>query len=212
MYEERATGISKIVMNTIISGATGGLIASILKPLIMGTYTTRNRYDIGALANGLLAGLVAITGACDKVEPWAALIIGLIGGIVYSFACKLCDICTVDDPIEASSVHGFTGMWGLIAVGIFDGSSGLLSGAEDGKFKFFLIQIVGMIVIILWVATLSAIYFYVMNKFGLLRVSLLDEVIGLDIAEMGTNMKISKKVEDLIVRSDSIRKSSTLMR
>ena len=126
-------------MNTIISGATGGLVASILKPWIMGTYHSRNLYDVGALCNGLLAGLVAITGACDRVDPWAALIIGFIGGAVYSLACKLCELATVDDPIEASSVHGFGGMWGLIAVGIFDNVEGLLSGAEHGKFKFFMI-------------------------------------------------------------------------
>ena len=69
-----------------------------------------------------------------------------------------------------------------------------------------------MVAIILWVGTLSAIYFLIMHAAKLLRVSLLDEVIGLDIAEMGSHIHISKKVEDQIIRSDSIRKSSTLRR
>ena len=138
MFATREEGISKIILNTILSGTCGGLTASIAKPLIMGTYSHRRRYDVSALCNGLLAGLVAITGACDRVDPWAAIVIGIIGGVVYSGACKLCDVITVDDPIEASSVHGFAGMWGLIAVGIFDNVEGLVSGADSGKGKFLL--------------------------------------------------------------------------
>ena len=91
MFLPRRVGISKIVMNTIMSGAAGGLVAAFLKPWVMGLYKDRNRYDIGSLCNGLLAGLVAITGVCDAVDPWAAILIGMIGGVVYSFSCKLCD-------------------------------------------------------------------------------------------------------------------------
>lgn len=143
---------------------------------------------MSALCNGLLAGLVAITGACDRVDPWAAIVIGVIGGVVYSGACKLCDVMTVDDPIEASSVHGFAGMWGLIAVGIFDNAEGLVSGADSGKGKFFLFQVIGMFAIIAWVGVLSALYFFVMKKAGFLRVDLIEEIMGLDIAEMGSNL------------------------
>merc|ERR1719361_173366 len=87
-------------MVTILSAVTGGLTAAFLKPLIMCTYSKKNRYDVGAMANGLLAGLVAITGVCDRCEPWSAFIIGIVGGLVYSGACKLCEWATVDDPIE----------------------------------------------------------------------------------------------------------------
>ena len=110
----------------------------------------------------------------------------------------------VDDPIEASSVHGFTGIWGIIAVGLFHNELGLFSSAEDGKSKFFMIQLAGMTAIILWVGALSLIFFFIMNKYKLLRVSLLNEVIGLDIAEMGSHIHISKQVQDRI-RSESIK-------
>jgi len=211
MFDKKTADISKIVMNTIISGSAGGIVATFTKPWVMGSYTSRNRYDVAALANGLLAGLVAITGVCDRVDPWAALIIGVIGGIVYSGACKLCEIATVDDPIEASSVHGFTGMWGLIATGIFDKEEGLLSDSGD-KWKYLGVQIVGLIAIVAWVAVLSGAYFALMNYLKLLRVPLLEEIIGLDIAEMGSAIHISKRVEDNIIRADSIRKSSNLSR
>merc|ERR1712061_700320 len=203
-------------MNTIISAATGGLVAAFVKPWFMGLYSSRNRYDVAALSNGILAGLVAITGICDRVDPWAALIIGLIGGLVYAGACKLCDWLNVDDPIEASSVHGFTGMWGLIACGIFDNEEGLFAKddnvAASARWKYFGFQIIGMLAIIAWVAFLSAGYFILMRILQLLRVPLLEQIIGLDIAEMGSAIHISKKVEDQVIRSDSIRKSSTLRR
>ena len=107
------------MMCTLISGATSGLSSAFLKPLINGTYSRSRRYDLEALTNGVLAGLVSITGVCDHCEPWSALIIGLIGSLQYSLACKLWKKMGIDDPIEASQVHGACGMWGLIAVGIF---------------------------------------------------------------------------------------------
>jgi len=57
-----------------------------------------------------------------------------------------------------------------------------------------------MFVIIVWVAVLSLIYFLIMKKLGLLRVPLLEEIIGLDCAEMGTKVRVETKIEEGIVR------------
>mmetsp|Transcript_28374 Transcript_28374/g.37875 ORF Transcript_28374/g.37875 Transcript_28374/m.37875 type:complete len:127 (+) Transcript_28374:155-535(+) len=119
------------MMVTILSASSSGIIATFLKPHIMSTYSKRNRFDVTALSNGILAGLVAITGVCDRCDTWAAFTIGLIGGIVYVLACKLSQKVGVDDPVEASQVHGFGGMWGLIAVGIFDNEKGLVSDSLE---------------------------------------------------------------------------------
>ena len=86
----------------------------------MGTYSKTHRYDVGALTNGILAGLVSITGTCDSCEPWSAVLIGFIGSIIYTCACKLWLKLGIDDPIEASQVHCACGLWGLVAVGIFN--------------------------------------------------------------------------------------------
>ena len=200
MYITEKNGPAKIIMNTILAGTAGGISGGILRPILMRTYSKMSRYDISAICNGLLSGLVAITGSVDNVQPWQAVIIGLFGGIVYSLACKLSDYLSVDDPLEASAVHGFAGIWGVIAVGIFDNSKGLISGADDGKLGFFGVQILGAFVIIAWVAIVSGAYFFVMrcncccgNK---LRVNLIDEVIGLDVAEMGTIMDIRDMVKE----------------
>lgn len=109
-------------------------------------------------------------------------------------------------------MHGFTGMWGLIAVGIFDNVEGLIASDAESKGKYFLWQLIGMFAIIAWTAVLSALYFVLIKKLGILRVPLLEEIVGLDIAEMGSKAHISHKVEDQIIRSETIRKSSTLRR
>ena len=57
-----------------------------------------------------------------------------------------------------------------------------------------------MFVIIVWVAVLSLIYFLLMKKLGLLRVPLLEEIIGLDCAEMGSKVRVETKIEEGIVK------------
>ena len=79
MFAPRTNGSAKIMMNTVISSTSAGLVAAFLKPLIMGTYTQHHRYDVNALTNGILAGLVSIAGVCDRCEPWSAFLIGVIG-------------------------------------------------------------------------------------------------------------------------------------
>jgi ammonium transporter, Amt family len=121
MFQPSINSSSKIMMITLLSCSTGGIISAFLRPLIMGTYSQNQRYDVSALCNGMLAGCVSITGVCDRCEPWSAILIGLIGSLIYAFACKLWEYLNIDDPIEASQVHGSCGLWGIIAVGIFDG-------------------------------------------------------------------------------------------
>jgi len=193
MFGPRANSSPKIMMVTIIAGMTGGLVAAFLKPFVMRTYSKRQRYDVGALSNGILAGLVAITGVCDRCEAWSACIIGFLGGVVYVLACKLMDKLGVDDPIEATQVHGFNGVWGLIAVGIFDNQKGLVSDNPE-KGSFFGWQLIGMVTIIAWTAVFSLIYFAVMNKLNLLRVPRFEEIVGLDSAEMGTKVRVEKDI------------------
>ncbi len=101
MFVHRKNGPAKIIMNTVIGGSCGGIVASFLKPRILGTYSFINRYDIQAVCSGILVGLVSVTGCCDAVEPWAALIIGGIGGLFYILGCYVLEKIHVDDPVEA---------------------------------------------------------------------------------------------------------------
>jgi len=151
----------------------------------MGTFTENHRYDVGALTNGMLSGAVAITAVCDRCEPWSAFLIGLISSLIYSLACKMWRKMDIDDPVEASQVHGACGLWGLIATGIFDKEKGLISDSdESGSYMGW--QIIGALSIMAWVACFSVPYFLLMRKLKLLRVPLIHEIIGLEIAEMGS--------------------------
>ncbi len=88
-------------------------------------------------ANGMLAGLVAITAPCAFVNTVSAVIIGLVAGILVCWAVFFVERkLKVDDPVGAIAVHGFNGAWGLIALGLFaDGTygDGLEQCCRDSK-------------------------------------------------------------------------------
>ena len=199
-------------MNTILAGTVGGISGAIFKPVFVGTYKDMNRYDIAALCNGLLSGLVAVTAAVNNVQPWQAVIIGFFGGVFYALGSYLTLKVGVDDPLEASAVHGFSGIWGIVAVGIFDNSRGLLSGAPHGKLSFLGIQLLGAFAIICWVSLISGIFFALMKynccREDRLRVNLIDEVIGIDIAEMGSKMDIWEFIQNNHVTDQQDRRNT----
>lgn len=101
MFVMRKNGPAKIIMNSVIGGSSGGVVAVFVKPHVLGTYSFVNRYDTVALCSGILVGLVSVTGCCDVIEPWCAFIVGAIGALFYVLGCKILDMVHVDDPVEA---------------------------------------------------------------------------------------------------------------
>jgi len=80
----------RAMSNSIISPAAAGLFSFILRNFILNRGTQKqSRLDITTLTNGILAGLVSITASCDQVEPWAALIIGITGSLIYLLGLNL---------------------------------------------------------------------------------------------------------------------------
>jgi len=104
-------------MNTILSGSSGSLVSFFFKPFFLRKITPLNNYNPISICNGLLSGLVAITAACDNVQPWSAIIIGIVSGLVYITACWIMGKLKIDDPMDNVMVHGF--------VGFFDMDNGL---------------------------------------------------------------------------------------
>jgi len=88
------------MVNTVIAPSAAGLFTFMTRKYITGQ-NKDHRLDFGALTNGLLAGCVSITAGCAEVEPWAAIVIGLIGSVIYSLACLLLEKLKIDDPLEA---------------------------------------------------------------------------------------------------------------
>ena len=122
----RANSSPKIIINTLLASSVSGLVAVWFKPLITRKYSQSNRFDLGNLCNGILVGCVGVTGACDRVENWAAIIIGVFSALFYIAGSVFLEKFNIDDPVEATAVHAFGGFWGLIAVGFFDNTSGII--------------------------------------------------------------------------------------
>lgn len=120
----------RIVMNTILAGSMGAITVYLAKPTIMQKLSQPETYIIIDVCNGLLAGLVSITAPCNNVTHWSALIIGGVGAIIYILSCALMNKYKIDDPVEASQIHGFCGCWGVLAVGFFDLDTGLVNSGD----------------------------------------------------------------------------------
>ena len=144
---------------------------------------------MGAVCNGILGGLVSITAGCSAVYPWAAVLIGFLGGFVYFGSSKLVlNVFKVDDPLDAFAVHGACGFWGTLAVGIFSASDyayGSGPGLFYGGGNAFVAAIVCLLVETAWVVITSALMFLPLKMTGLLRVSAEIEAAGMDVSKHG---------------------------
>ena len=99
-----------------------------------------------------------ITGVCDDVNVYSALVIGLFAGLIYLTATQVLERYRIDDPVEAVQIHGICGFFGLLNVGIFGNQYGLITTSEN-SFRQIGIQIIGAISIIIWGSVTSYIYF-----------------------------------------------------
>ncbi|MFH1868366.1 MAG: ammonium transporter, partial [Candidatus Omnitrophota bacterium] len=174
--------IARVAINTNLAAAMGGITAMITVWKMFG------KPDLSMAMNGALAGLVAITAPCAFVEPWAAIAIGGIGGVIVVFGVVLLEKLKIDDPVGAVPVHGLNGMWGTLAVGLFGQKA--LCLANDGLFygggiTQFGIQALGLFSVIAFVVITMGIIFKLIDSFVGLRVSRDEELKGLDIGEHG---------------------------
>jgi len=138
--------------------------------------------DLSMIINGCLAGLVAITAPCDGVSIEGSVIIGLIAGILVVEAVITFDKLHIDDPVGALSVHLVNGIWGTLAVGLFNTEAGLLYGGGTTQ---LIVQAIGVAAVGAF-TLIAAFLFWGLTKAILgLRVSPEEEYIGLDKSEMG---------------------------
>ena len=147
------------------------------------TWVKNGKPDVSMTLNGSLAGLVAITAGCANVDALGAIIIGLISGILVVVAVEVIDLkFHIDDPVGAVAVHCVNGMFGTLAVGLFDYKDGVFYG---GGFKLLAIQTIGVLAIALWTVVTMTITFKIIEKTNGLRVSKEEEIKGLDSTEHG---------------------------
>ena len=164
--KEDIDGIASVIASTNMAACAGGLIAAILTQLIY------KKVDLTMVLNGTLAGLVSCTAGPD-LGINVALIEGLVGGTLVVFAVPFFDKLRIDDPVGALSVHLVAGIWGTIAVGIFNPEIAILD------------QIKGIVIVGSFVFITSFIIWKILDLMIGLRVDEETEVNGLDIHETG---------------------------
>ena len=167
-------------INTLLAGATGSVVALYIRLVQTG------KTDILIACNGALAGLVGITAGAAFVEPWSAVAIGAIAAPIMMASLILIErILKIDDPVGAISVHGVTGLWGLLAVGIFANGNNGVEGLVAGDVKQILSQLISMGVVLAWgLVTGFALFMFLKVTMGV-RATEAEELEGLDISEHG---------------------------
>ncbi len=144
--------------------------------------------DLTLIVNGMLGGLVGVTAGCRFVEPYGAAAIGAICGVVVIEAVMQFDRLRVDDPVGATSVHLVCGVLGTLLAGVFGKAS--LGMARDGLvygggFAQLWVQFKGVAATGAFVVLSSLVVWWAVDKTVGLRVSPEDELVGLDLSEMG---------------------------
>lgn len=179
-------------VTTTLAAASGCVTAMAFDSFMESRVTGETSYDLTMAMNGALGGLVAITAGCSVVYPWAAVIIGIVGGLVYYGFSKFLIKMKIDDAVDAIPVHFANGAWGVIAVGLFaDERLQAVAGystAHQGWFNDFgdanllLVQIIAVAWVSAWVFAIMTPFFLLLNAAGIFRVDPLEEEVGLDIS------------------------------
>jgi Amt family ammonium transporter len=193
-----------IIVNTILSASAGAVAAYLV------VNAKFHKPDPSMLCNGLLAGLVAISGPCAFVNSAGALIVGLVAGIIVVYSVLIFEgRFKIDDPVGAISVHGIAGAWGVFSIGLLaDGSFGAgwngihaagKNGVEPGVSGAFATlfggpsndwsqlgaQAVGMLTSAVFITIFAFVWFKISGFITPMRVKREQEMSGLDLPEMG---------------------------
>jgi Amt family ammonium transporter len=175
----------QVALVTLLAAAAG-VLGSLLT-----AYRKTGAVDIGMAGNGAIGALVAITAPSGYVEPWAALPIGAIAGIIVPLGVYAIDR-KLDDPVGALTAHGLCGIWGTLSCGLLAsprlaefngvGHGGLL---YTGSLHQLGTQALGIVAVFAFVFAASLATFWAIKRTYGLRVSAEEEDAGLDISEHG---------------------------
>ncbi len=161
--------IATPAVTTTLAAAAGSIGAMYASWFALG------KPDVGFTINGVLAGLVGITAGAASVSFGSAILIGLVAGGLMVGSVIVIERLGVDDPVGAISVHGTAGLWGLIAVALFSGDAAVMP------------QLLGAAAIIAWAFGTSYGVFKLIDLVVGMRVTVEEELAGLDQSEHGSD-------------------------
>lgn len=170
--------IAPIIVNTMMAGAVGGMVG-----LALGRLSPHRRWDVPAVLNGILAGLVGITANCHAVSLTSAAVIGGIASCVTMAAEWVLVRARIDDAVGAVPVHLAAGAWGILAVALF-GDPALLGTGLDfiGQLT---IQLEGLAACFVVGFVVPLLFFSVVRRLVPMRVTEEEETAGLNVSEHG---------------------------
>jgi Amt family ammonium transporter len=181
--------IAIIATNTMLASASGAFGACVF------VWSRYGKPDPTWLANGMLAGLVAITAPCAFVGAPSAIVIGAVAGVLVVLSAMFIEQrLKIDDPVGAASVHGTCGAWGVLSLGLFangsygdgfNGVPGKVTGLFFGDSGQFWAECIGVLVNFVYVGGVTSVALWIIGRMVGNRVSAQDEIDGLDIPEMG---------------------------
>lgn len=176
---------ARAAVMTMMGSFGGGSFATIYS-----LYLCDGKVDIVHLINGILGSLVSVTAGCFLYRAWDAIVIGIIGSFLTCVSMPLIDRAGIDDPVGASAVHGVSGIWGVIAVGLFadnpvplettNGRSGLFKG---GGWYLLGIQCLSAFLLTLWGTVSTFVLLWCIDKIIPIRMDPNEELLGADLME-----------------------------
>lgn len=175
-----------IALKTLLAACAGAVAAMLLNWRLDG------KPDVSIAANGLLAGLVAVTAPVGSIETWASIVIGAVGGLIVVLSVRMFDRLRIDDPVGAISVHAVVGTFGTLSVALFARYNDGFLGREDaglfygGGLDQLWTQLLFVVAHFLFVTVTAGALFMALKKTIGLRVSREEELAGLDVLEHGS--------------------------
>ena len=167
-----------VAVNTTLAAAAGALGAMFHKFFLTGSW------NVSFILNGSLAGLVGITAGCAFVTPIAAVVIGVLSGMVLVVSIRVVESMKIDDAVGAFSVHGACGAFGTLMIGIVGSSAlGAPSLLDGGSLDLLGSQVLGVVGVAVWVGVTSYVMFYALKAIDVLHVDPEADRIGIDAYE-----------------------------
>lgn len=167
--------VPTILVNTVLGGAAGAGVA------VAWRWRRLGYPDAGALMNGSIGGLVAITAGCHAFEASTALLVGGAGGLCVVWGEAWLERRRIDDAVGAIPVHAFAGTWGVIATGVFGDPAELGTGLD--KWPQIGVQMLGAVVCFGFTYLAALALFRLLNRLMEMRVSPEQERDGLNVSE-----------------------------
>ena len=180
--------VTSILLNTLLAGVFGGLSAWII------TLFSKDKVGVEIFSFGIVAGLVAVTAGCYEFTTTQAAFVGFVSSFIMHYSdIFLTKKLKIDDPLSVVAIHGFVGIWGTIAVGIFANLP-----ENFTRFDLIYVQTLGVLVAFIFSFSFGLLIFLFLRKINLLRVRKKHEVLGLNRSEHNAKLPWVDTIQSII--------------